>query len=560
MLIQTICPKCGKLLRLDVSAADSIVRCPVCGAGVQVSARTAARPPQAKPAAKPAANQPGTANQSGTANQPGDGHETQYESDLGPPDLTTPDDPWGDTDRGLAAAPALPPVEQPIDMRWVWKLSLAAVAVVAFATVVIMAVSFFHRPPWDQAHKDDILALISRAEDEAAQNQPEAAYGTYRELDKLTEGHTIDDPFLQEKLADAKAARAKAYEQMLASNKSPDGQTPSAPTAPQPTVATPARPAVVQASPPPPAAPGRPAVRPPAPETGRVITDELVGRAISHGVDYLLDCFEPDGTLKKELHLEHEEATDALVVYALLQCGHAVHDERLSLRSPFMPTAIDVLKKAEMKDKDGQTYGRSLRLQALALGGRAEDDKQAQADLEWLLATPRAGGYTYGARDDRAPDSSNSQYGMLGVWAAAEAGRTVPPSYWRLVERYWSSTELATGQWPYHAGDGPNANMSTAGINALFVTHDYLDPVEFTGAVGRPPFTPDLAAGLEWLENGDNCLFNGGGEYARYGLYGLERVGLASGFKFFGTHEWFRELGVTVLARRTRPARGNTTR
>jgi hypothetical protein len=37
--------------------------------------------------------------------------------------------------------------------------------------------------------------------------------------------------------------------------------------------------------------------------------------------------------------------------------------------------------------------------------------------------------------------------------------------------------------------------------------------------------------------------------YRGYDLFSLERVGLASGFKHFGKHDWYRELGAIVLAR-----------
>ena len=69
------------------------------------------------------------------------------------------------------------------------------------------------------------------------------------------------------------------------------------------------------------------------------------------------------------------------------------------------------------------------------------------------------------------------------------------------------------------------------------------------GSVGRDPLTPPLALGLSWLERSDNCVNtpNPKTHYIGYDLYGLERVALASGFKYFGKHDWYRELSANAL-------------
>jgi hypothetical protein len=156
-------------------------------------------------------------------------------------------------------------------------------------------------------------------------------------------------------------------------------------------------------------------------------------------------------------------------------------------------------------------------------------------------------------------DNSNSQYGLLGVWAGAEVGVEVPERYWRDVQRHWTSCQLPTGEWNYGGGDKAGYfSMTVAGIASLFVTHDYLDAplLGRSSGIGRDPYSVPLSAGLAWLESGDNCVDilkdprqpGEGIRYRGYSLFGLERVGLASGFKHFGSHDWFLELTTAMLA------------
>jgi hypothetical protein len=152
-------------------------------------------------------------------------------------------------------------------------------------------------------------------------------------------------------------------------------------------------------------------------------------------------------------------------------------------------------------------------------------------------------------------DNSNSQYGLLGVWAGAESGLEIPVKYWQVVEKHWFDCQIPTGQWTYNAPTlQPSFGMTVAGIASLLVTEDYLDsaqqqPPKRGEKIRNQPFNPALTRGLAWLEIEDNSvkILDSGTLFVSYNLYGLERVGLASGFKYFGKHDWYRELAARVI-------------
>src|SRR5882724_10818347 len=72
-------------------------------------------------------------------------------------------------------------------------------------------------------------------------------------------------------------------------------------------------------------------------------------------------------------------------------------------------------------------------------------------------------------------DYSNSQYGVLGVWYAAEVGMEVSQSYWKFVEGAWLRGQNEDGGWCYTPASGQSyASMTAAGAATLFITNDYL--------------------------------------------------------------------------------------
>jgi hypothetical protein len=150
-------------------------------------------------------------------------------------------------------------------------------------------------------------------------------------------------------------------------------------------------------------------------------------------------------------------------------------------------------------------------------------------------------------------DNSNCQYGVLGVWAGAEGGCEVPDQYWKDVQTHWMGAQLPSGQWSYAPNFDASYSMTVGGIATLLVAHDYLEaPLLGSKTAGRKPYNDFLTAGLAFLEHGDNVLdiTQTAREqlyYTGYNLFGLERVGLASGLKYIGRQDWYVELSAKLL-------------
>ncbi len=163
-----------------------------------------------------------------------------------------------------------------------------------------------------------------------------------------------------------------------------------------------------------------------------------------------------------------------------------------------------------------------------------DDIAKATADLDAL--TIKAAGL------NATGDLSNSQYGALGMWALADAGYEVPTSYCGTTDRLWRTLQLPSGEWGYwfnpdHHDDNPRDTMTLAGIATLFVTNEFLD----TEVRLLPKLNKNIDLGLKSL----NATFQPSNEL--YYMYGVERVGLASGLKFFNQTNWYQEGALFLL-------------
>ena len=154
-------------------------------------------------------------------------------------------------------------------------------------------------------------------------------------------------------------------------------------------------------------------------------------------------------------------------------------------------------------------------------------------------------------------DNSNTQYAVLGLNAASEAGVPIAERVWAAARLYWEGCQQFDGGWSYKIGArGSTSSMTCAGVSSLVITGQRLfrgfESVQ-GGTIrrcghGAPDFA--LNRGLDWL--GDNFHvdqnLNGSMQWKLYYLYGLERAGRLAGVRYLGTHDWYRE-GAEELVR-----------
>ena len=229
----------------------------------------------------------------------------------------------------------------------------------------------------------------------------------------------------------------------------------------------------------------------------------------------------------------------------------------MDVQDPRMAAALERLEKTPAK----KTYTLGIRANVwlTAMGKDRRYGKLLRQDVALLIRSGARGRYHYDAtgRPSGGYDNSNSQYGILGVWAGQRATKEVPQGYWMASLRHWHSQQNADGGWPYTAGSKTRETMTAAGLASLFICYDNLlrDAKAFVecrvDARARMAQRP-IRRGMEWFDrNFEQSLQKqfdpekkNSGRY--YYLYGVERVGLASGYKYFGRADWYK-LGTAKL-------------
>ncbi len=303
------------------------------------------------------------------------------------------------------------------------------------------------------------------------------------------------------------------------------------------------------------------------PRNAAELTDEMVVTAMTRAATRLLAGLNQD-----ESQLQAAQKPDdklqgeiALATYALLVTGRSTDDVRLQCSSDDMLPHI----KTMLNMRSDALYTMALQASAIAqLPRRLEYRAPLKQITDRLVAGlgPFAG-YTYQILphqrawdpSNRVWDNSNTQYGMLGAWAAADTGVDIPIEYWRLAEQHWRRSQYPSGGWPYSgvyyrdskgkpipridpaAPNDDTMTMSVAGVASLLAIMERIGgPLRL-----EPQPDPMLDAGLnhvvqDYLAHPATVADN------LYYAYGLERVGLASGYKFFGKTNWYRD-GATRL-------------
>ncbi|MBI1373405.1 MAG: DUF4159 domain-containing protein [Phycisphaera sp.] len=274
--------------------------------------------------------------------------------------------------------------------------------------------------------------------------------------------------------------------------------------------------------------------------TPRPVTDEDVRLTIDALVQRIYALQNDSGhwdapTRPGEWHAVHWGGKTALATYALLTAGQSYQDARLR-------TAVDFLRRIDLRG----TYARACRSHVWAALPDTFSQYQRK-DVAWLVASqhPTLGYHNYTQLERDYYDNSATQYGVLGVWEGAKRGVPVPLSYWQKVEQHFLRTQLADGAWEYRNQpdwSGSRATMVTAGLACLHITQEYLHADDFRepGVARTHPLQQRIDAALDWLAGNYVPGHSVGGGPEHYYMYGIERVGLASGYRYLNGRDWYR--------------------
>ncbi len=236
----------------------------------------------------------------------------------------------------------------------------------------------------------------------------------------------------------------------------------------------------------------------------------------------------------------------ALCVYALLTAGQSHQEPRVAKTLAWLRAA-----------KCQSVYARSLRVLALAQLPRDVKSPVLAGDVRWLLkaAGPDAA-FDYGPRTVGGGlwDNSNTQMAHMALWAASRRGHEVPARFWRRAELHWMHNQTGDGGWSYTtARRRAYGSMTAAGLASMFICFDAAGGEDYLrcAATKRPA---GIERGLAWLAENFTVRENPGKgtQYFPYYLFALERAGLASGYRYFGKHDWYHAGAVELLRTQAR--------
>jgi hypothetical protein len=205
------------------------------------------------------------------------------------------------------------------------------------------------------------------------------------------------------------------------------------------------------------------------------------------------------------------------------------------------------------------TYVVSLKAQALAAADPSKHRDQIQKSADWLARAQQMNGMWGYMLDGLRTDFSNSQFALLGLHEAAKAGARVNSSVFIRARVSWVNSQNPDGGWGYM----PNYTQSTGSMTSAGVASLYICGNALAMNRGRGKQTDDgvvcctpyveyrpIARGLKWLTQHFSVQRNpGSGTWYYYYMYGVERVGILSGLRHFGEHDWYREGAAELLDR-----------
>src|SRR5688572_6498022 len=285
----------------------------------------------------------------------------------------------------------------------------------------------------------------------------------------------------------------------------------------------------------------------------RQYVDKKVGETIEKGLEALRGLQRPSGRFDWFGQAPH--GTTALALYTFIASGVSVED-------PVVAKTLDwLLNNPPMWTRRGDydTYEFSLVAVALSYaiphlqqgGSRTRAQAMLQKAADWLMAAQaKGGGWSYSTKNEQH-DHSNSQFGILGLRAAANAGIKIKKDVWEREVNHYKTSQLRDGGWGYHfcykdqtGTPRSTSTMTAAGVMGVAMAMGSVAERSPESLAQDNSIKRGLAAMHTYWENG----LTRAGQSNYYLLYSLERACMVTGQRMLGPIDWYME-GAYILIR-----------
>lgn len=322
-------------------------------------------------------------------------------------------------------------------------------------------------------------------------------------------------------------------------------------------------------------------------ETALIAAEKaVINRSVAGAADYLRQNI---GRTK--------QGRRTLAAYALHKAGESVTS------SAIVSAVNEVLTRFENGQYNvGQTQDEMYEAAVVAMLLEDIDAKKYRPELEaiadYFIDNRMPEGVWSYRSTDIPGDTSVTQYGCLGLWAATRAGVEVPDEVWDRVMLWHFQTQLGDGGFAYTPGTDlglgkgrSTLSMTSAAVGTMSIAALHLFPDQMQESLGvygaalstkEDPFARKFGvlerggrSGLEdnpidgqrpyrvqstfaeyqrhthraigWLTKNFEPSTNSGPEMYYY--YSLERMGALSGIQELGSHDWYDECADFLIDR-----------
>jgi Ca-activated chloride channel family protein len=289
-----------------------------------------------------------------------------------------------------------------------------------------------------------------------------------------------------------------------------------------------------------------------------------IAQAIERGVAFLKAQQEPRGNWSFSFNHDHTLGVTALAGLALMENG-------IDRADPIIGRASSVVRKLSLRS--AQTYDIALAILFLAraqVETRGPDDRLIQRLAARLAGGEQGGMWDYTVplervQEDELPpprgrdssrrlreagDNSNTQFALLGIWAASRHGFD-PNESLAAIDAHFRRSPDRNGRWGYVSGAAGTDSMTCAGLMGLAISAARPSLAERQTARARGAALaadPVFAKGLKAVSRDARGI---GSNSDIYYIWSLERVCVALGLRDLDGFDWY-EAGARELLRRQR--------